>query len=48
MMQINELEDEDRKEMLMKQLLRPKPIEGSESWGIPSEPDTECDAGLQV
>ncbi|CAG8559034.1 2435_t:CDS:2 [Paraglomus occultum] len=46
-MQIDEVEYEAKKELLLKKLLRPKPIEGAENWGIPAEPDTECDAELQ-
>jgi len=47
-MQIDEVEYEAKKEVLLKKLLRPKSIEGLENWGIPAEPDTECDAELQV
>ncbi|RIB18151.1 HCNGP-like protein [Gigaspora rosea] len=31
----------------MRKLLTPNPIEGRENWGIPPEPETECDPILQ-
>ncbi|CAG8597093.1 11371_t:CDS:2, partial [Racocetra fulgida] len=41
-------ESEDaRQHSAMRQLLTPKPIEGRENWGIPPEPESECDPILQ-
>ncbi|CAG8516064.1 10053_t:CDS:10 [Ambispora gerdemannii] len=36
-----------RKQMRMRELLRPKPIPDVENWGIPPEPDAECDPNVQ-
>jgi hypothetical protein len=36
------------RQVLMRQLLTPKPIEGKDNWGIPLEPEEECDQNLQV
>ncbi|CAG8648989.1 7527_t:CDS:2 [Cetraspora pellucida] len=46
--QISTDDSEDvRQHSAMRQLLTPKPIEGRENWGIPPEPETECDPILQ-
>lgn len=36
------------RQILMRQLLTPQPIEGKDNWGIPLEPEEECDQNLQV
>jgi hypothetical protein len=36
------------RQILMRQLLTPQPIEGKDNWGIPPEPEEECDQKLQV
>ncbi|CAG8440477.1 10952_t:CDS:2 [Acaulospora colombiana] len=36
-----------QQKIAMRRLLTPKSIEGMENWGIPPEPETECDQALQ-
>jgi hypothetical protein len=45
--QLDESEYANRR-ILMRQLLTPRPIDGEDNWGIPLEPETECDQNLQV
>ncbi|RGB26988.1 HCNGP-like protein [Rhizophagus diaphanus] len=40
--------DYANRQVLMRQLLTPKPIEGKDNWGIPPEPEKECDQDLQA
>ncbi|KAG9288118.1 hypothetical protein G9A89_017713 [Geosiphon pyriformis] len=47
-MDLDQSHKELREQTLMRQLLRPKPILGLENWGIPSEPEKECDPALQA
>ncbi|CAG8797349.1 21653_t:CDS:2, partial [Gigaspora margarita] len=39
--------EDARQHSAMRKLLTPNPIEGRENWGIPPEPETECDPILQ-
>ncbi|RIA80607.1 HCNGP-like protein [Glomus cerebriforme] len=45
--QFDESEYANRR-VLMRQLLTPQPIEGKDNWGIPPEPEEECDQSLQI
>lgn len=41
-------DEEERKKRRMRELLKPKPIEGVEDWGLLPEPEGECDPELEV
>ncbi|RUP47450.1 HCNGP-like protein-domain-containing protein [Jimgerdemannia flammicorona] len=41
-------EDEEKTRKRMRELLRPKPIEGVEDWGLPPEPEGECDPEVEA
>ncbi|RUS12883.1 HCNGP-like protein-domain-containing protein, partial [Endogone sp. FLAS-F59071] len=45
---LDDEDEEERKKKRMRELLKPKPIEGVEDWGLLPEPEGECDPELEV